>query len=178
MVIVKIALANLSLGMAVFFQKISEETFDLESDFIVRESKKMHFFVGILFLILSIAAFQMSIIIGSFILIFAILAFARGFKRQIIIRINKEGIFYYGKLLTDWPHFISYQFIDEAPMISANSAGLGDRFFLMIKYDKKDLPGHFGRKIRLTNTQDKAEEEIIAAINFYCNNWRDRIHAF
>lgn len=37
----------------------------------------------------------------------------------------------------------------------------------MIKYSKEGQSGYYGRKIPLTDTQDKAEEEIIAAIKFY-----------
>jgi hypothetical protein len=40
----------------------------------------------------------------------------------------------------------------------------------MIKYYKDGEPGYYGRKIRLTDTQDKSEEEIIAAVKFYYKN--------
>ena len=67
----------------------------------------------------------------------------------------------------DWDHFISEQFIDELPLPSSTSSGIRDRFFLMIKYYKDGKPGYFGRKICLTDSQDKSEEEIIAAVKFY-----------
>jgi hypothetical protein len=42
----------------------------------------------------------------------------------------------------------------------------------MIKYYKEGFPGYYGRKIRLTNTQDKSEEEIVTAITFYFKHYQ------
>lgn len=81
--------------------------------------------------------------------------------------INKKGFYYYGELLTNWENFISAKFIDELPLPGANSTGINDEYYLLIKYFRDGKPGHFGRRIRLTATQDKAEEEIMAAIKFY-----------
>ena len=62
------------------------------------------------------------------------------------------------------------EFIDEAPALSSKSSGLSDKFFLRLKYYKDDRPGCFAYTIPLTNTQDKSEEEIIAATRFYRKN--------
>jgi len=156
--------------MPVFFQKISDDQFDINSDFVVKESKSTNLVVGILFLILSLAAFFMSVLLGGLTLLVAIGAFARSSKDITIIRINKTGFYYYGKLITDWEHFISEEFIDEIPLPSNTSSGINDEFYLMIKYYKDGKPGYYGRKIRLTNSQDKSEEEIIAAVKFYYKN--------
>ncbi len=75
--------------------------------------------------------------------------------------INKNGFFHYGKLITNWNNFIDVAVKEEEKMFS-----IKDNFALFIKYYKDGEPGHFGRKIKLTNTQNKAEEEIIAAIKF------------
>lgn len=130
----------------------------------------MSVFVGILFLLFSLIVFSMSAIMGGITLFIAIGAFARSAKDITIITINKNGFYYYEQLLTDWEHFISEEFIDEVPLPQGNDPGLNDRFFLLIKYYKDDKPGYFGRKIRLTDSQDKSEEEIIAAVKFYYNN--------
>ena len=153
--------------MPVFFQKISDAQFNIESDFLVKESKSISLFVGIFFLILSLAAFTMSVLMGGLILLVAISALIRSSKDITIMKINKTGFYYYGELITDWDHFISEDFIDEIPLPSTSSAGINDEFYLMIKYYKDGKPGYYGRKIRLTNSQTKSEEEIIAAVKFY-----------
>jgi len=88
------------------------------------------------------------------------------------MKINREGIYYYGQLLTDWDNFISWEFIDELPIPSYGTDAVNDQLFLMIKYYKDNLPGYYGRKIRLTNTQDKSEEEIVGAIKFYFKHYQ------
>jgi hypothetical protein len=158
--------------MAVFFQNIPDDHFNVESDFMVKESKKMHLIIGIFFFIFSLAAFSVSLVMGGILLIFSIGMLVKSTKDQTIMKINREGIYYYGQLLTDWDNFISSEFIDELPLPSSNSNGLSDQFFLMIKYYKEGFPGYYGRKIRLTNTQDKSEEEIVAAITFYFKHYQ------
>jgi hypothetical protein len=161
--------------MPVFFQNISDDQFNFDSDFLVRESKNMNIVAGIFILILSIPAFSMHVLAGVAVVIFAISAFVKSTRDQTIIKINKQGFYYYDELITDWEHFISEEFIDELPLPSRNNAGVNDQFFLMIKYYKDGYPGHYGRKIPLTDNQDKAEEEIIAAVKFYYKNSRKAI---
>ncbi|HWI93333.1 MAG TPA: hypothetical protein VNT20_18770 [Flavisolibacter sp.] len=159
--------------MAVFFQNIPDDEFNAEADFVVKESKNMNLFVGVLFLVFSLIAFPMSVIMGGVTFFMAIGAFARSAKDITIIRINKNGFYYCGKLITDWDHFISEEFIDELPLPQGNDRGINDKFFLFIKYYKDGKPGYFGRKIRLTDSQDKSEEGIIAAIKFYYKKSRE-----
>jgi hypothetical protein len=115
--------------MPVFFQKISDDEFNIDSDFVVKESKTMNVIVGIFFLILSIAAFTTSVIIGGLTLFIAIGAFAKSTKDVMIMKINKNGFYYYGELITNWEHFISEEFIDEMSVPDADSEGGGDNFF-------------------------------------------------
>jgi hypothetical protein len=161
--------------MAVFFQDVSEDQFNAESDFVVKESMNMNVFTGLLFLVFSLITFPTSVIMGGVALFIAIGAFVRSAKDTTIIRINKKGFYYYGRLITDWEHFISDQFIDELPLPQGNDPGLNDRFFLFIKYYKEGELGYFGRKIRLTDSQDKSEEEIIAAVKFYYKKSREMV---
>jgi hypothetical protein len=58
--------------MAAYFQKIPDEQFDFETDFVVKESKNMNLVIGIFFLIFSLAAFFMSVLMGGVLLLFAI----------------------------------------------------------------------------------------------------------
>lgn len=96
----------------------------------------------------------------------ALTVIARGFRNKTILVINKNGFYYYGELLTDWNHFISEEFIDDGPSLSRGKSK--DQFYVLIKYYKEGSPGYYGRKIPFTASQDKSEEEIIAAIKFYC----------
>lgn len=155
----------LSLNMSHYFQKISDDQFNFESDFLVRESKSMNSVVGIFLLIFSLATFFMSVLMGAFVLLFAIGTLIRPSGNITIMQINKTGFYYYNELVTDWDHFISEEFIDDGP----SRRGI-DQFYLLVKYYKEGQPGYYGRKIRFTDTQDKSEEEIMAAIKFYYLN--------
>ena len=88
-------------------------------------------------------------------------------KNRIVITVNKEGIFYYETLVTNWNNFVSAKFIDQAPQLSKSSLGFSDQFFIALRYRKTADAALYERKIPLTNTQDKSEEEIMAAIRFY-----------
>lgn len=110
---------------------------------------------------------------GGLVLLFAIGTLMRTSKEIIIMKINKTGFYYYGKLITDWDHFISEEFIDDGP--ASPRSGAKDQFYLLIKYYKEGQPGYFGRKIRLTDSQDKSEEEIIAAVKFYYKNSQETV---
>ena len=91
-------------------------------------------------------------------------------QNETVMLINRNGFYYYGSLLTNWTNFVSAEFLDELPVQASGSAGLSDQFFLSVKYYKDSQPGCFALKIPLTNTQDKSEEEILAAIRFYYRN--------
>ena len=159
--------------MAAYFQKISDDQFNFETDFIVQESKQMNLVIGMVSLIFSLVAFSMSVLMGGLILLFAIGSLMRSSKDTTIMKINKTGFYYLGELVTDWDHFISEEFIDEGP--ARPRSGAVDRFYLMIKYYKDERSGYYGRKIRFTDTQDKSEEEVIAAIKFYYKNSRQKV---
>ena len=44
--------------MPVFFKKITDDQFNLETGFVVKESKRMHLIIGILLLIFAVIFFQ------------------------------------------------------------------------------------------------------------------------
>jgi hypothetical protein len=153
--------------MAVYFQKISDDQFNASSDFVAKESKGVNLVIGIFFLILAFAFVFISWY--GWLMVISVLAIvARGFRNKRIMVINKNGFYYYGELLTDWDHFISEEFIDDGPSLSWSPPK--DQFYVLIKYYKEGQSGYYGRKVSFTNSQDKSEEEIIAAIKFYYNN--------
>jgi len=160
--------------MPVFLQKISEDNFNANSDFHVKESRGCNMTMGILLLalFLLIVITDISGILGGpilrifyLLLIPAVLFIRRGSANQIVMTINKVGFYYGGQLLTSWDNFIDATVTQEEKLLM-----IQDNFLLFIKYYKDGSPGYFGRKLPLTNTQDKAEEEIIAAIKFYYRN--------
>ncbi|WP_121356090.1 hypothetical protein [Flavisolibacter nicotianae] len=150
-----------------FFQTISEDKFQADADFVVKESKKMRRIIGSFFLLISLFMLKDVLWMGLLTASIGIGAIIASMRDETIMKINRDGFFYYGRLLTNWTNFVSAEFIDEMPVQSSSSAGLSDQFFLYIKYFKDDSPGCFALKIPLTNTQDKAEEEILAAVRFY-----------
>jgi hypothetical protein len=153
-----------------------------DGDFIVQEEKILVYFLAFLFLALFSYGVIDALLKGfnnvnyqSFIFLFALVpAFyflSKGLKNRVYIRINKTGIFQYEQLLTDWPHFIDAYITQKKSMIS-----IRDNFVLAIEYYKVGLTDGFRRKIPLTNTQNKSEEEIIEAIKFFYKQYRESVN--
>ncbi len=142
-----------------------------ESDFLVRENIVLHLILGILFSIMFIIsltdkigydyeqfyfkAMYLSLLPAIFFLRKAII------KRKTIIQINKTGLFYFGELITNWSDFIDAVVTQDEKIITFQ-----DNFVLFVRY-RNEEGRIFRSRIPLTNTQDKAEEEIIAAIRFF-----------
>ena len=157
--------------MPILLQKISDENFEADSDFKVKESKGCNMTMGVFLMLVTIVIVYIDLsgqlggpILKIFYLLIipAVLFIWRGTVNATVITINKIGFFYGGELLTTWDNFIDAVVTQEDKILM-----IQDNFLLFIKYYKEGSQGYFGRKIPLTNTQDKAEEEIIAAIKFY-----------
>ena len=153
--------------MATFFQKIPTEKFNAASSFVVKESRTMNLIIGLFSLVFVVASFSLSIWVACLFTVPSLIFFVKAARNHTIMVINKTGFYYYGNLLTTWNNFVNVEFLDEIRVPDENSSGVGDNFSLLIKYYKDDKPGCYSCKIPLTNSQDKAEEEIIAAITFY-----------
>lgn len=142
------------------------------TDFVVRESSGLNFiFAGTGWIMLLVLLFNYSgdngstdtvmMLISAAIAAVAALWFtAKGLKRKECIRINRNGLFYYRKFITDWPSLQSVKLTQDDKMFT-----LQDNFVLILTYTKDGAT--YLRKISLTNTQDKSEEEILAAVKFY-----------
>ena len=90
--------------------------------------------------------------------------------------VNKSGFYYYGSLITNWANFIDVEFVDDVPLPDQNSSGISDRFSMLMRFYKDDQPGlYFTQQFRFTNTQDKSEEEIIAAVKFYHRHYKAKL---
>lgn len=156
--------------MTIHFQKIPDSQFNIEEDFLVKTSRKIKLLYGLFLLVIALAIASISMWIAIFFAIPVILYLIKSTRKVVIMKINKYGFYYFGRLIFSWNNFKDVEFIDEVPLPGYYSSGINDQFSLMIRYYKDGEPGFYGRKIPLTNTQDKSEEEIMAAIGFYSKN--------
>ncbi|HVF96410.1 MAG TPA: hypothetical protein VM871_03770 [Flavisolibacter sp.] len=145
-----------------------------DSNFLVRENTVIHKILGFISLSVFIVSLTSKADPGYeqtfhfeaiyLMLLPAIIFLWKGFsKKSTIIKINRQGFFYYGKHITNWDNFVDARLAQDEIVIS-----IQDNFVLFVRY-KKNEGGIYQRKFPLTNTQDKAEEEIIAAIRFFRN---------
>ncbi len=95
-----------------------------------------------------------------------ILSFAIGFTikailNQTSIRVNKSGIYHYKIFVTNWNNFIN-------AWVEEQHDRYGNYYFvLIVAFYKEGEEGSFERIMKLGSTQNKSEEEIIAAIKFF-----------
>ncbi len=136
-----------------------------EHEFLVSESQFINFIVAGALLILFTVALTMGagdlmnylMAFGLF-LIPGLVFLYKGFSKTVFIRINGQGIFFRGKLMTDWRHFYDAQLRDGRGIGS-----IQDKFLLDVRYYSADGKLLHKVSIPLTNTQDQAEEEVLAA---------------
>jgi hypothetical protein len=149
---------------------MSVKKFDADKDFLVKDSKTINFIAGGIML----AVFIIAMIFGErewlnyvfatgVFLVPGIISIARGRRNVIIMRINKTGFYHSGKLVTTWPLFYDADVHDRTGV-----GGIKDNFILDIRYYSPDFSIIYTRSIPITNKQDKADEEIVEAIKFYC----------
>ena len=149
---------------------MNESKLNADADFIVKESKATNYAVGIvlvavLFISLSVGDFGWGNYLDGLLLLLIPGAFylARAKRNPTIIKINKSGFYYAGKLITDWEHFYSAVLSQDDEQVGS----IKDDFILILKYYSLNNDRMYKMTIPLTNTQDKAEEEIMSAIDFY-----------
>ena len=145
------------------------EQLDGDKDFIVKESQFINIIAGSVLFIVFLISFSINDTgwysffkaLGLFV-IPAAFFFVKSRANKIIIKINNEGFFYYGDFITDWDHYI------DSTLSQKDEVGsIKDDFILTIQYYDDNKTSAYSKEIPLTNTQDKSEEEILAAIQFY-----------
>jgi hypothetical protein len=158
------------------FQKIPDEQFNPDEDFIVKESTGMNILISFFFFLFAFFSASLYWWLCGFFLIPGVLLFIRGLKNQTVMIVSKSGFYYYDSLITDWTNFIDVEFIDEVPLPGPNSSGVSDKFSMLMKFYRDDQPDlYFTQQFRFTNTQNKSEEEIIAAIRFYHRYYKTKL---
>ena len=150
---------------------------DNDENFVVRESAGLNFiFAGFFWAVFisliinfsdnyTVGDKWMSLIVGLIVIAAALFFTIKGLKRKECIRINKDGFFYYRRFITDWENLESAFITQDEKIVS-----IQDNFVLVLNYNKEGEEGSYMRKIALTNTQNKSEEEILAAIKYF---WKE-----
>ena len=139
-----------------------------DADFLVKEDKFLNFLIGgICFVLFLISLFNVK---ESYVNLFAIpfflgpavLFIAKGMKSKTVITVNRDGIYSFKKLVTNWDNFFKAFIVEEEKF-----GRVSDNFILVIKYHKPVSTRQMIRKIKLSNTQNKSEESIIEAIKYF-----------
>lgn len=144
-----------------------------DSEFVVGEDKVLDYILATLFFALFLYGLIDMILhhftkinYQSFIFMIALapafIFFVKGKNKRIYIRVNKKGIYQDEKLVTNWSNLLN-AFIDQKEKVLS----IQDNFILVLEYMKDGFQQGFRRKIPLTNTQNKSEEEVIEAVKFF-----------
>ena len=112
----------------------------------------------------------------SFVFVLALvpawLFFRKARSKKVHIRINKTGIYHHERLVTGWAK------LHKAYISQKEKKGIiniQDNFLLVLEFRKENGKQAVRRKIPLTNTQNRSEEEIMEAVKFF---WSDhKYHA-
>ncbi|OSZ79874.1 hypothetical protein CAP36_01000 [Chitinophagaceae bacterium IBVUCB2] len=97
----------------------------------------------------------------------AVLFFRKGNSKRIYIRINNTGIYQDEKLVTDWSNFLN-AFLTQKE--KKRIFEIQDNFLMVVEFRKEGTNLGIRKKIPLTNTQNKSEEEVLEAVKFF---WKD-----
>lgn len=95
----------------------------------------------------------------------AIYCIRRAKSPRVYIRVNKTGIYQDEKLVTKWADLLN-AFVTQKE--KKRIIEIQDNFLLVVEYrDSKDPKVGRRKKIPLTNTQNKSDEDIMEAIHFF-----------
>lgn len=102
----------------------------------------------------------------------AILFFNKARSKRVFIRVNKTGIYQDEKLVTGWADFLK-AYLAQDKKSGLKAASIQDKFVLMVEHRKAGDPRTgLRRKIPLGNTQNKSEEDVLAAVHFFSTIYR------
>lgn len=155
-------------------QPVNPPEIKLDSDgsFTVGESKLINYLFGSLFLIMLLVVLSSTDLetywmIDLSLLFFLFLFFASGLKKRKKITINATGIHHNKTYITNWPNF-RHAYIRQLPnQVTASSAGLMDHYIIAVVYFNQSQDMDYLYPIRLSDSQDKSEYEIIDAIMYF-----------
>lgn len=149
-----------------------------ETEFLVGEEKVLNYILSLLFF--SLFVYSVIDVLGTnfqklnyvnFIFFIAlgpaILFLVKAKSKRIYLRINKTGIFQDEKLITPWALLLNTRITQKEKVLS-----IQDNFMLVIEYLNPEDQVGCRRKIPLTNTQNKSEEQIMEAIQFFWKGYK------
>ena len=97
----------------------------------------------------------------------AVLFFTKARSKRVFIRVNKTGIYQDEQLVTTWADFLK-AYLAQDKNRGIKGVSIQDRFVLMVEHRKPGEPRTgLRRKIPLGNTQNKSEEDVLAAVKFF-----------
>jgi hypothetical protein len=154
-----------------------------ETEFVVGEEKVLNYVMGCIFLALFLYGLIDPIkhrfknidyqsIIFTLALAAAIYCFKRAQTKRVYIRVNKTGVYQDEKLVTGWSGLIKVYISQQEKTKLIN---LLDNFILVLEYRKDHIKEGFRRKIPLTNTQNKSEEEVLEAVQFFWSVYKNDV---
>jgi hypothetical protein len=148
------------------------QNLDADSDFLVKEAKTSNYIFGFLLIIIFMVTAMTSkpsivtyLSVTTLFLLPGAMFIYKAERNKTIMKINMSGFYYHERLETDWEHFHSAHVSHNEEIVGS----ISDNFMLMLQYYSPENGRLYRTRIPLTNSQDKAEEEIIAAIDFYYN---------
>ena len=83
---------------------------------------------------------------------------------------NSNGINHHGNTICNWNNFINAYTAQEFPIVSNYSDGLSDKNYIIVIYFDREKGGNYVYKMRMSDTQNKSEEQIIEAIQYFSGN--------
>ena len=169
---------NRSAAVPLIFMIMPATPLQPNSEFTVGENKLMGYVISLLFLALfaygvydaarrHFRNVDYQSYLFALAIIPAIISFRRARSNRVYIRINRKGIFHHGKLVTGWADFLNARIDQEHKRL----IDIRDNFVLVVEFRKPGNPRQgLRKKIPLTNSQDKSEEEVLAAVRYFWRN--------
>lgn len=145
-----------------------------DSEFIVKEEVVLvYILTGLFVLIFIYGILDLTVIHGvkdnssAFTFLFAIIPaiyfFKKGYQNPVALCVNRKGIYAGNQLVTEWENLINAYVTQK----DKTWRSIQDNFLLVVEfYGEKEGEGR-RRKIPLTNTQNKSEEEVMDAVRYF-----------
>ncbi|MDZ4794210.1 MAG: hypothetical protein SGI83_08025 [Bacteroidota bacterium] len=156
---------------------MGNDALNKDSELVVGENKLMAWVLAILFFALfaygvydAIKLRFKHIDYQSYVLVLAlvpcIFCLRRVKSKRVYVRINRTGIYKDEQLVTSWSNLLKAYLGQEK---KKKFYDLQDKFILIVEYRGTDPKMGYRKKIPLTNTQNKSEEDVLEAVQFF---WR------
>ena len=152
-----------------------------ETEFIVGQEKVLNYVMGCIFFALFLYGLIDPIknkfknidyqsVVFTLALAAAIYCFRGAQSKRVYIRVNKSGIYQDEKLVTNWQGLINVYIGQKEKTKLLN---LLDNFILVVEFRKEYTKTGLRRKIPLTNFQNKSEEEVLEAVQFFWKHYKN-----